>query len=245
MPFPVRGVAFGFPLPISDLDSAARISARGEWNIAPLRHNALESLAKSVAARKLTGAGDKHIKDTSKFDPESLMQPLPEVAPDAISTPADFDIGEVRDLAANLRARTGPSEHATAPSHGASNVVLFTGPGGTGKTMAAQALAAELGSGVFRIDVPQLVSKYIGETEKNLSAIFSHAANSSAILFFDEADTLFGKRSDVKDSHDRYANIEVSYLLQQAKAYPGIVILASNVNVPGAGGVLKFPPRHA
>ena len=106
--------------------------------------------------------------------------------------------------------------------------VLFAGESGTGKTMAAQVLAAELGLDLFRVDLATIVSKYIGETEKNLERIFTAADNSNAILFFDEADALFGKRSEVSDSHDRYANIEVAYLLQRMELYPGAVILATN-----------------
>ena len=106
--------------------------------------------------------------------------------------------------------------------------VLFAGESGTGKTMAAQVLAAELGLEIFRVDLATTVSKDIGETEKNLDRIFGAAEGSNAILFFDEADALFGKRSEVGDSHDRYANIEVAYLLQKMEAYPGAVILATN-----------------
>ena len=106
--------------------------------------------------------------------------------------------------------------------------VLFAGESGTGKTMAAQVLAAALGLELFRVDLATVVSKYIGETEKNLERIFTAADGSNAILFFDEADALFGKRSEVSDSHDRYANIEVAYLLQRMEAYPGAVILATN-----------------
>ena len=106
--------------------------------------------------------------------------------------------------------------------------VLFAGESGTGKTMAAQVLGAELGLELFRVDLATVVSKYIGETEKNLERIFTAADGSNAILFFDEADALFGKRSEVSDSHDRYANIEVAYLLQRMEAYPGAVILATN-----------------
>src|SRR4051812_45734726 len=106
--------------------------------------------------------------------------------------------------------------------------VLFAGESGTGKTMAAQVLAAQLGLEIFRVDLATIVSKYIGETEKNLDRIFGAAEGSNAILFFDEADALFGKRSEVSDSHDRYANIEVAYLLQKMESYPGAVILATN-----------------
>ncbi len=107
--------------------------------------------------------------------------------------------------------------------------VLFSGPPGTGKTMAAEVIAGELRLDLYKIDLSQVVSKYIGETEKNLDRIFCAAENSNAILFFDEADTLFGKRSEVKDSHDRYSNIEIGYLLQKMEEYDGIAILATNV----------------
>jgi SpoVK/Ycf46/Vps4 family AAA+-type ATPase len=95
--------------------------------------------------------------------------------------------------------------------------------------MAAEVIAAELGLDLYKIDLSTVVSKYIGETEKNLERIFSEAASSNAILFFDEADALFGKRSEVRDSHDRYANIEISYLLQRMEAYDGVTILATNL----------------
>ena len=106
---------------------------------------------------------------------------------------------------------------------------LFAGDSGTGKTMAADIMAGALGLDLYKVDLSTLVSKYIGETEKNLDRIFTEAATSNAILFFDEADAIFGKRSEVKDSHDRYANIEISYLLQRMEAYDGVVILATNL----------------
>ncbi|MBN9385064.1 MAG: ATP-binding protein [Chitinophagaceae bacterium] len=105
---------------------------------------------------------------------------------------------------------------------------LFVGESGTGKTMAAEVLANELSLNLYRIDLSGVVSKYIGETEKNLRRVFDAAEDGGAILFFDEADALFGKRSEVKDSHDRYANIEINYLLQRMEAYNGLAILATN-----------------
>jgi SpoVK/Ycf46/Vps4 family AAA+-type ATPase len=105
---------------------------------------------------------------------------------------------------------------------------LFAGESGTGKTMAAEVLAADLTLDLYRIDLSAVVSKYIGETEKNLRRVFDAAEQGGAILLFDEADALFGKRSEVKDSHDRYANIEVSYLLQRMEAYRGLAILTTN-----------------
>jgi SpoVK/Ycf46/Vps4 family AAA+-type ATPase len=106
---------------------------------------------------------------------------------------------------------------------------LFAGPSGAGKTMAAEVIANELQLELYRIDLSGVVSKYIGETEKNLDQLFRAAATASAILFFDEADALFGKRSEVHDSHDRYANVEVSYLLQKVEEHEGLTILATNL----------------
>jgi SpoVK/Ycf46/Vps4 family AAA+-type ATPase len=106
---------------------------------------------------------------------------------------------------------------------------LFYGPSGTGKTLAAEAIGAELGVDVYQVDLSQLVSKYIGETEKNLRAVFDAAEDGGAVLLFDECDALFGKRGEVQYGHDRYANLEVSYLLQRMEAYRGVAILTSNM----------------
>jgi MoxR-like ATPase len=108
--------------------------------------------------------------------------------------------------------------------------VLFSGLSGTGKTMAASVLTRELELDLYKIDLSKVVSKYIGETEKNLGRIFDEAEHSSAVLFFDEADALFGKRSEVKDAHDRYANIEVAFLLQRMEEFSGLAILATNIS---------------
>jgi SpoVK/Ycf46/Vps4 family AAA+-type ATPase len=112
---------------------------------------------------------------------------------------------------------------------GQSLMCLFSGERGTGQTLAAQAIARQLGKPLMHVDLAAVVSKYIGETEKNLNRIFEAAQRQDAVLFFDEADALFGKRTDVKDSHDRYANIDTNYLLQRIEAFEGLVILASNV----------------
>jgi SpoVK/Ycf46/Vps4 family AAA+-type ATPase len=105
---------------------------------------------------------------------------------------------------------------------------LFAGPPGTGKTMAAEVIAAELDLPMYRIDLSQVVNKYIGETEKNLRRLFDAADASDLILFFDEADALFGKRTEVKDAHDRYANLEISYLLERMERFKGLGVLATN-----------------
>ncbi len=118
---------------------------------------------------------------------------------------------------------------AAKSSRGLGISALFAGASGTGKTLAAEVLANELRLDLYRIDLSQVVSKYIGETEKNLRRVFDAAEDGGAVLLFDEADALFGKRSEVKDSHDRYANIEVSYLLQRMEAYRGLAILTTNM----------------
>ena len=107
--------------------------------------------------------------------------------------------------------------------------VMFSGPSGTGKTMAAEIVAGSAGLDLYKVDLASVVSKYIGETESNLQRIFDEAETSNAVLFFDEADALFGERSEVRDSHDRYANVEVNYLLQRMEAHDGVVILATNL----------------
>ncbi|HME31291.1 MAG TPA: ATP-binding protein [Terriglobales bacterium] len=137
----------------------------------------------------------------------------------------------VRQIALHLRQRNKVYQRwgfASKGSRGLGISALFAGPSGTGKTMSGEVLANELRLDLYRIDLSQVVSKYIGETEKNLRSVFDAAEDGGAILLFDEADALFGKRSEVKDSRDRYANIEVSYLLQRMEAYRGLAILTTN-----------------
>jgi hypothetical protein len=143
----------------------------------------------------------------------------------------EAEAATLRAVAGQLRRRVTVYDHwgfAAKSSRGLGISALFAGPSGTGKTMAAEVLANELHLDLYRIDLSSVVSKYIGETEKNLRRVFDAAEESGAILLFDEADALFGKRSEVKDSHDRYANIEVSYLLQRMEAYRGLAILTTN-----------------
>ncbi len=137
----------------------------------------------------------------------------------------------LRDIVVNVRHRAQVYDawgFARKEARGLGISALFAGPSGTGKTMAAEVLARELRLDLYRIDLSSVVSKYIGETEKNLRRVFEAAEEGGAILLFDEADALFGKRTEVKDSHDRYANIEVSYLLQRMEAYRGLAILTTN-----------------
>jgi hypothetical protein len=143
----------------------------------------------------------------------------------------DAQVATLRQIATHVRQRLTVYDEwgfAGAGGRGLGITALFSGESGTGKTMAAEVLANELRLDLYRIDLAATVSKYIGETEKNLRRLFDAAEASGAILLFDEADALFGRRSEIKDSHDRYANIEVSYLLQRMEAYRGLAILTTN-----------------
>jgi hypothetical protein len=144
----------------------------------------------------------------------------------------ELQIETLHQIASHVRHRMKVYEtwgFAGRDRRGLGISVLFSGESGTGKTMAAEILASELDLDLYRIDLSAVVSKYIGESEKNLKQVFDAAEEGGILLLFDEADALFGKRSDVKDSHDRYANIEVSYLLQRMEAYRGLAILTTNL----------------
>lgn len=163
---------------------------------------------------------------------EDLVQRLePAATWEDLSLPP-LQVQSLKQMAAHVRQRAKVYESwgfADKGSRGLGISALFAGLSGTGKTMAAEVLAQELRLDLYRIDLSSVVSKYIGETEKNLRRVFDAAESGGAILLFDEADALFGKRSEVKDSHDRYANIEVSYLLQRMEEYRGLAILTTNL----------------
>ena len=145
---------------------------------------------------------------------------------------SDESLKLLRQIATQVRGRYQVYEdwgYAKRMTRGLGISALFAGESGTGKTMAAEVIANELRLHLYRIDLSAVVSKYIGETEKNLRRLFDAAEQGGAILFFDEADALFGKRSEVKDSHDRYANIEINYLLQRMESFSGLAILATNM----------------
>ncbi len=145
---------------------------------------------------------------------------------------ADETLQQLHEIAGQARARGVVYydwQFSRRLNRGLGLNAMFTGESGTGKTMAAEVLAQDLQAPLYKIDLSQVVSKYIGETEKNLQRVFDVMEGSGAILFFDEADSLFGKRSEVRDSHDRYANIEVNYLLQRMESYSGLAILATNM----------------
>ena len=146
------------------------------------------------------------------------------------------DMAQVRAIAATVNLRSGSRRRA----------LLF---GGRNAAAAVEALAKRLGRDLLHVDLSAVVSKYIGETEKNLDRIFSDAAANGALLFFDEAEALFGKRTSVKDAHDRYSNLEINYLLQRIEAYDGVVILAGgsrlvlSITSRRRVSTCEFPPR--
>lgn len=197
-------------------DAVAMARSLAGWRGAVPTPADLEAACRAQSSGKLDSLAHK-IKTTYRWDDLVL--------------PAD-QFGMLREVVSQVRHRrtvleTWGFERRLAMGKGVN--VLFAGPSGTGKTMAADIIAADLGLELYKIDLSMMVSKYIGETEKNLERIFTAAREANAILFFDEADAIFGKRSEVKDAHDRYANIEVGYLLQKMESYDGVVILATNL----------------
>jgi hypothetical protein len=190
-------------------------------NRAIRRGNALEQADLFAGARLHSGAklSDMARKITPRYDWDDIILPLDQIE-------------ILRELVSTVRQRSKVLEEWGLGKKLASSsavTVLFAGPPGTGKTMSAEVIAKDLRLDLYKIDLSSLVSKYIGETEKNLERIFTEAQSSNAILFFDEADAIFGKRSGVKDAHDRYANLEISYLLQRMETYDGVTILATNL----------------
>jgi hypothetical protein len=201
-----------FPLDAADLE-ASRLAVQEEPTAAA---RAVWRACRDARRRSLDGLAQR-------LEPKATWDDL--VLPE---TPLTL----LRDIARHVRWRFrvyGEWGFAARDSRGLGISALFSGPSGTGKTMAAEVLARDLDLDCFRIDLSAVVSKYIGETEKNLERLFDAAEESGAILLFDEADALFGKRSEVKDSHDRYANVEVAYLLQRMESYRGLAILTTNI----------------
>jgi len=197
------------------IEEDALLNANSERNVSELS-TAAWRLARTAARRSLDELA-------THFETSSDWQDL--VLPEAQTS-------ILRQIAVHARQASvvhGDWGFGALYARGLGLSVLFAGPSGTGKTMAAGVLARELDRDLYQIDLATVVSKYIGETEKHLRKIFDAAERSGAILLFDEADALFGKRSQVRDSHDRYANLEVSYLLQRMESYRGIAILTTNM----------------
>lgn len=157
----------------------------------------------------------------------TLYRRLATSAPEGDLDLPDVTRKQLEELASAVKQRAALETPGFGPN-GRGVVALFSGPPGSGKTMAAQILAKDLELDLYRVDLSAVVSKYIGETEKNLRRVFDAAENGGAVLLFDEADALFGRLSEVKDSHDRYANIEINNLLQHMEDHPGLTILTTH-----------------
>ncbi len=222
----------GFAL---DMDTASGIGAAF-----PLRIDGLALAAALAAARARPDAGPEELRTTLSCALREMA--AHDIAPMAHRIVPRFELGDVilprerhaqlTEIVANVRLASRVLDDwrfGEKMPYGRGVAVLFHGVSGTGKTMAAQAIARELGIDIFALDLSRVVSKYIGETEKNIDAVFSGAQRSGAAVLIDEADALFGKRSEVKDAHDRYANIEVAYLLQRMEEFEGLAILTTNV----------------
>jgi AAA+ superfamily predicted ATPase len=215
-PSAIERVASRFELGVHQIDAAVEL----------LRRRAAAGLAAPSAA-EVMAAARAQCGGAPAF--------AEEIAPrrgwhDIVLPPHALD--QLRALCARIEHREGVLEQwgfGDKLGTGLGTNALFAGPSGTGKTLAAEIVAGELGVPLFRVNLAHVVSKYIGETEKNLQAVFDNAEAAHAALFFDEADALFGKRSAVRDSHDRYANLEISYLLQKMESYRGLAILATNL----------------
>ena len=198
---------------------------------------AIDAVARELSATTSAG-GDtaatlrRLCRERARVGLEGLAERIDPVARwDDLVLP-DGHLGLLREIVRHVRHRTQVYERwgfGERTARGLGVTALFAGESGTGKTLAAEVLAAELGLDLYRIDLAATVSKYIGETEKNLSRLFDAAEASGAVLLFDEADALFGKRGEVKDGHDRYANLEVAYLLQRMETYRGLAILTTNL----------------
>ncbi len=210
----------------SSLAATPAPTAVAEWALRP---------AEICVAARVAPAGDHEVGEVCRRllmagTPE-LLSPLPLPFGWADLVLAPVTVAHLRELEAQARDRGGVLDDwgfSRLTSLGRGTTALFAGPSGTGKTMAAQVLARSLGLGLYRVDLAGVVSKYIGETEKHLRELFDACERAPVLLLFDEADALFGKRTQVSDAHDRYANIEIDYVLQRMEQFDGIAVLATN-----------------
>jgi predicted nucleic acid-binding protein len=212
--------------------AAEMLAGQFHLNIGEIHSMASSALQPGLAPEAMQSKLWSACRDLTRPRLDSLAQRLePKAAWDDLVLPAE-QTGLMRQIASQVRERHKVYEQwgfSLRMNRGLGISALFAGESGTGKTMAAEVIANDLGLNLYRIDLSAVVSKYIGETEKNLRKLFDAAEQGGAILFFDEADALFGKRSEVKDSHDRYANIEINYLLQRMESFSGLAILATNM----------------
>ena len=225
--FPVEGLAERFRLTQRQIEQAASTTGTNvRWRHAETSPG--DPIVAADARKDLYAA-------TRKASSQPLAGLARKIEPrhtwDQLVLPAD-SLEQLRELCVHAKRRSVVFEKWGFDRHLSSGKglnALFGGPPGTGKTMASEVISSELELDLYKINLANVISKYIGETEKNLDRIFTAAENGNAILFFDEADALFGRRSEVRDSHDRYANVEIAYLLQKMEEYEGISILATNL----------------
>jgi len=219
----------------ADEAEVERVASRFILSVAQIEQAAAD-LVVLAGARESQGVTERELASAARVLCGSELSRLaqriaPEATLDALVTTPELaaQLCEIRDRVGNRETVRHNLTRGSLHARHVGVTALFAGPSGTGKTLAAEVIACELGYDLFRIDLSAVVSKYIGETEKNLDRVFSAAQNANAVLLFDEADALFGKRSEVKDAHDRYANIEIAYLLQKMEQFDGLAILATNL----------------
>jgi SpoVK/Ycf46/Vps4 family AAA+-type ATPase len=218
---------------LAEVEEVAAVFADDEFAAAGLSTSQLTASQLDAAATAMAATGGDAAAALRRIAAGEIEQLATRIRPrrtwdDLVLAPHKIEL--VHYLVNRARHRHvvyGDWGFSPLPSRGV--VGMFAGPSGTGKTLTAEIIAGELGLDLYRIDLSQLVSKYIGETEQNLAKVFAAAEASPVVLFFDEADALLGKRSEVRDSHDRYANIEVAYLLQRLEQYDGVALLATNL----------------
>lgn len=212
-------LASQFRMTPGQIRDAAEFAGMRHARVSPQQSLALADLFSACRIQSNRKLSELALKIEPRYDWDDLVLP-------------ENNLSQLKEICCQVKHRYrvfGEWGFGQKLSHGKGLSVLFSGPSGTGKTMGAEVIAHELRLDLYKIDLSGVVSKYIGETEKNLAKVFQEAETSNAVLFFDEADALFGKRTEVSDAHDRYANIETSYLLQKMEEYEGVVILATNL----------------
>ncbi|MEW6572486.1 MAG: AAA family ATPase [Bacillota bacterium] len=218
--FDLNALANRFLFTAGQIKEAVRLAVGCAMQRDPVRHRVsyddIYAACRSLASRDM---GNMALKVRPRYTLQDIVLP-------------ERQMEQIKDIISRVRHQSVVYEKwgfERKFSMGRGLKVLFTGLSGTGKTMAAEIVAHELGVDLYKVDLSAVVSKYVGETEKNLAKIFEATQGGNAVLFFDEADALFGKRTEVKDAHDRYANVETGYLLQRMEEYDGVVILATNL----------------
>jgi hypothetical protein len=222
--------AWAAAVPAADQGTTARLAGQFDLDLASILRVAGEAGGEGDPARLRERLWDACLRATEPRPGPLAQRITPKARWEQLVLPDD-ELDLLRSLNGQVRQRARVYDEwgfRAVMSRGFGITALFAGPSGTGKTMAAEVIASHLRLGLYRIDLSAVVSKYIGETEKHLRRLFDEFEAGGALLFFDEADALFGKRTEVRDSHDRYANIEVNYLLQRMESYRGLAILATN-----------------